>query len=95
MSWKRIAIRALRYIVRGTPNIHITSTITVSSPTERLKGKKIIVTGGSSGIGASMAKKFVEEGARVIIVGRNEKRLSMLSNEIGCEHIVFDLTIVR
>jgi len=40
-----------------------------------MKGKVVIVTGGSSGMGKAMAKRFVEEGANVVITGRNEERL--------------------
>ena len=40
-----------------------------------LKGKKILITGASSGIGASVAKLASEQGAVCIINGRNEERL--------------------
>ncbi|XP_013145885.1 PREDICTED: uncharacterized oxidoreductase MexAM1_META1p0182-like [Papilio polytes] len=39
------------------------------------EGKLVIVTGSSSGIGASIALRFAKEGAQVILVGRNEKKL--------------------
>ncbi|CAH2094224.1 unnamed protein product [Euphydryas editha] len=38
--------------------------------------KVVIITGASSGIGASAAKMFSKEGARVVIVGRNQEMLS-------------------
>lgn len=41
-----------------------------------LKGKTIIVTGGSSGMGLYMARQFVTDGANVVITGRNEGRLA-------------------
>ena len=41
-----------------------------------LSSKTIIITGGSVGIGFSVAKKCVEEGARVIIAARNHNDLS-------------------
>lgn len=43
----------------------------------------MIVTGASSGIGAAIALKFAEERAKVVIVGRNEKKLSDVSKQ--CE----------
>ncbi|XP_045459455.1 3-oxoacyl-[acyl-carrier-protein] reductase FabG-like [Melitaea cinxia] len=43
------------------------------------KNKVVIVTGASSGIGAAAAKMFSDEGARVVMVGRNEKKLSAVA----------------
>ncbi|MDW0111950.1 2,4-dienoyl-CoA reductase [Sporosarcina saromensis] len=45
--------------------------------------KVIIVTGGSSGMGKYMARKFAEEGAHVIITGRDEAKLEQAKSEIG------------
>ncbi len=41
----------------------------------KLEGKVAVITGGSSGIGFATAKRFVEEGAHVVITGRQEKEL--------------------
>ena len=46
-----------------------------------MKGKTVIVTGGSSGIGKAMAKKFAMEGANVVITGRNAERLDEAEKE--------------
>jgi len=43
----------------------------------KLDGKVAVVTGGSSGIGLAMAKRFVAEGAYVFIVGRRQDVLSI------------------
>ena len=40
-----------------------------------LKGKNIIITGGSLGIGKETAKSLVKKGATVLITGRLENRL--------------------
>ncbi|MDR3614781.1 MAG: glucose 1-dehydrogenase [Candidatus Obscuribacterales bacterium] len=42
---------------------------------QKLTGKIAVITGGSSGIGLATAKRFVEEGAHVVITGRREKEL--------------------
>lgn len=47
-----------------------------------MEGKVIIVTGGSSGMGKYMAKKFASEGANVIITGRNQEKLLAAKEEI-------------
>ncbi|WP_070120293.1 2,4-dienoyl-CoA reductase [Bacillus marinisedimentorum] len=47
-----------------------------------MKGKVVIITGGSSGMGKAMAKQFAEEGAFVAITGRNAERLEEAKNEI-------------
>lgn len=56
-----------------------------------LQGKKIIITGGSSGIGRATAIQCADVGAQVVIVGRNkselEKTLTMMS---GNEHIAIE-----
>lgn len=41
-----------------------------------MKGETVIVTGGSSGMGKYMAKRFAAEGAKVVITGRDEERLA-------------------
>lgn len=40
-----------------------------------IKGKTILITGGGSGIGLESAKQFLNEGANVIITGRNQAKL--------------------
>ena len=40
-----------------------------------LSGKRILVTGGGSGLGLAMSRAFVAHGAEVAIVGRSEERL--------------------
>ena len=48
-----------------------------------LKDQTIIITGGSSGMGFYMAKRFVEEGANVVITGRNMERLEAAQKAIS------------
>lgn len=49
----------------------------------KLQAKKAVITGGSTGIGFETAKRFLAEGARVIITGQNEERLSQAVAELG------------
>jgi len=48
----------------------------------RLKGKTAIVTGGSQGIGESIVRRYIEEGAAVAIVARGLERAEALAQEI-------------
>ena len=41
-----------------------------------IKGKTILITGGTAGIGLEAAKQFLENGATVIITGRNQEKLN-------------------
>lgn len=50
-----------------------------------MNGRTVIVTGGSSGIGKAMAKRFLEKGANVVITGRTKDKLIHASKELGVE----------
>ncbi len=49
----------------------------------RLHGKTAIVTGGASGFGAGIVRKFAAEGARVMIVDVNQEAAMALAAELG------------
>ena len=49
----------------------------------RLEGKVALVTGGGTGIGLEIARKYVEEGAYVYITGRREAKLLEAAESIG------------
>lgn len=49
----------------------------------RFEGKSVLVTGGSSGIGFATAKAFLDEGARVVITGRDEAALAQAKKALG------------
>jgi len=51
----------------------------------RLQDKVAIVTGASSDIGADIVRRFVEEGAKVILLGRNLESLEKVRKDVGNE----------
>ncbi len=51
----------------------------------RLKGTIVFVTGASHGIGASCARAFAREGARLILAARRKERLESVAETIGSE----------
>ncbi len=50
---------------------------------DRLKGKRALITGGTSGIGLETALQFVQEGARVAVTGKNPASLESARRELG------------
>jgi NAD(P)-dependent dehydrogenase (short-subunit alcohol dehydrogenase family) len=48
-----------------------------------LRDRVVLVTGGGSGLGLSMTRGFLEAGARVGILGRNEERLAAAVESLG------------
>jgi NAD(P)-dependent dehydrogenase (short-subunit alcohol dehydrogenase family) len=57
-----------------------------------LAGQKVVVVGGSSGIGLSTAELAKREGADVIIASRNAERLNSVAGNLGATAIAADVT---
>ena len=49
----------------------------------RLEGKVAIITGAAQGMGATHARKFVEEGAKVVLTDLNEEKGNAMAAELG------------
>jgi 3-oxoacyl-[acyl-carrier protein] reductase len=59
-----------------------------------LAGKRVLVTGGSGGIGSACAREFAAEGAHVLVHYRNgRERAEAVAAEIGAEVVQADLTV--
>jgi len=58
----------------------------------KLKNKIAIITGSASGFGKGIAKKFTEEGAKLIMVDINSKLLKKTSNNLFQDHFVADVS---
>ena len=52
----------------------------------KLKGKKVLVMGSSTGIGKSIAQVFINEGAIVALCSRDINKLEKTANELGTKH---------
>lgn len=50
------------------------------------KGKVVIVTGASSGIGEAIARRFAENGSRVVLAARSEEKLAVIVEEIKAKN---------
>jgi NAD(P)-dependent dehydrogenase (short-subunit alcohol dehydrogenase family) len=80
-------LRKISLMVKSMKKIYRTGgyatySITSIQPGRILEGKKVLITGGGSGIGLAIARKCLSEGAQVLITGRDEKKLLSVSDQI-------------
>lgn len=57
----------------------------------KLTDKRVLVTGGGTGLGLGIAKELADAGAEVIIAGRRESILEKVSSEFGFRYAVLDI----
>lgn len=58
----------------------------------RLEGKVAIVTGGGQGFGKGIAKKYLDEGAKVVIADFSEKVGAAAADELKCDFKLVNVT---
>jgi meso-butanediol dehydrogenase/(S,S)-butanediol dehydrogenase/diacetyl reductase len=57
-----------------------------------LKDKRVLITGGASGIGAATAARFLEEGSRVCVLDRDAEACARIEHELAALTIIADVT---
>lgn len=53
-----------------------------------MRGKNILITGGSEGLGRSLTLQFANYGAKLVLVARNQQKLQEIAEKVGKENVV-------
>ena len=80
----RNQIRKVAKLINSKEKIAIPTLVSCD---DVLIGKTALITGGSSGIGYAIAKRFLSSGCKVIIAGTNEKKLQKCSDEMSSDKV--------
>lgn len=85
--------KAAKFVLTNVPASHVSVTVATMPPSRILAGRRIVVTGGSKGIGLAIAKACLAQGAEVVIAGRSGEALERSVAELGeaAHGIVFDV----
>ena len=62
-----------------------------------IKNKRVLISGGSNGIGKELAYQFAKEGCKLTLLARNKAKLQHIINEIGGKnkgHYFFDINLL-
>jgi len=60
---------------------------------KELAGRVAVITGATGGIGAAIARRFAEEGAKLVLAGRNQKRAATLMESLRTDGAAVDFVI--
>lgn len=81
MNLKQAVKKALKIVFAKRP-VYTTASITTLAPSELLKGRYALITGGTSGIGYAIAEAFLKAGASVCVTGRSEQKLNVSTQQL-------------
>lgn len=81
--FKEYVKRGIQYVISGVPNKTVTVNVAQINYGGILEGKKILITGGSRGLGYAIAEKCLKEGALVSITGRDINTLNEAKEKLG------------
>lgn len=91
MPFKKLREKARAFASWMKHNGKITHlTVSQVSCPESLAGKRVIVTGGSDGIGLAIARKMLASGASVVITGRDLEKLNRRKAELNSEKLFIE-----
>ena len=61
----------------------------------RFKDKVVVITGASAGVGASAARQFAAEGARLVLVARGQEAVEAIAYEFGADAIAVPMDVAN
>jgi short-subunit dehydrogenase len=61
----------------------------------RFEGKKVVIIGASGGLGKSYARAFINEGASVLLCGRNQEKLQKIAQSLAGEASVAQVDLTK
>lgn len=95
MGFKNSIKKVMKKVIAISKEEKVVPILKPVSESQILDGKIALITGGSSGIGLSIAKCIISKGGKVIIAGTNQEKLKYALEKIGKEAakaVVIDVT---
>ncbi len=87
MSVKKRILKLISFLLEARATVTKANIVSLE-PSQLLKGRCALITGGTSGIGYAIAEAFLKAGAIVIITGRNKERLGCACNTLSKHGII-------